>query len=416
MKYNLFLVTLVLALFAVSAMSVAALPVVQEVKINGNVFQPGDNLVVYRGEPLDIVVKLHANTTENNTQVMADILGYEYSIYQEGLSDLSPVFDMNANDTLYETLHLKVPEEVQKDYYDLRVRVGTRTGNASELMYRLHIKGERHNVIIQDVLFTPQTQVVSGRALITVVRVKNIGQVTEDGIKVSVSVPELNIAASDYIDTLAPDEATSSEEMYLRIPECAKEGTYTANVKITYNDGYSTDSVQKTIKVVQSQTCKKEEAPTQKPVVEKTIVSVPSEAQELCFGKGSVYPITISNQGAEAQTYTLTLEGADWATVKLSPSNVVVVQPGETKYVYAYVTPKETAQTGDHVFSLKVSDGTTEKEVTLKGTIVKETSNNLKEGLEISLIILLIILIIIGLILGLSKIKGSGKQDEDSYY
>ncbi len=416
MKYNLFLVTLVLALFAVSAMSVAALPVVQEVKINGNVFQPGDNLVVYRGEPLDIVVKLHANTTENNTQVMADILGYEYSIYQEGLSDLSPVFDMNANDTLYETLHLKVPEEVQKDYYDLRVRVGTRTGNASELMYRLHIKGERHNVIIQDVLFTPQTQVVSGRALITVVRVKNIGQVTEDGIKVSVSVPELNIAASDYIDTLAPDEATSSEEMYLRIPECAKEGTYTANVKITYNDGYSTDSVQKTIKVVQSQTCKKEEAPTQKPVVEKTIVSVPSEAQELCFGKGSVYPITISNQGAEAQTYTLTLEGADWATVKLSPSNVVVVQPGETKYVYAYVTPKETAQTGDHVFSLKVSDGTTEKEVTLKGTIVKETSNNLKEGLEISLIILLIILIIIGLILGLSKIKGNGKQDEDSYY
>ncbi len=414
MKYNLFLVTLVfLALFAMSA---AALPTVQEVKINGNVFQPGDNLVVYRGEPLNIVVKLHANTTENNTQVMADILGYEYSIYQEGLSDLSPVFDMNANDTLYETLHLKVPEEVQKDYYDLRIRVGTRTGTAFEGLYRLHIKGERHNVIIQDVLFTPQTQVVSGRALIAVVRVKNIGQVTEDGIKVSVSIPELNVAASDYIDELDPDEATSSEELYLRIPECAKEGTYTANVKIVYNDGYSTDSVQKTIKVVQSQTCKKEEAPAQKPVVEKTVVSVPSEAQELCFGKGSVYPITISNQGTEAQTYTLTLEGADWATVKLSPSNVVVVQPGETKYVYAYVTPKETAQTGDHVFSLKVSDGTTEKEVTLKGTIVKETSSNLKEGLEISLIILLIILIIIGLILGLSKIRGNGKQDEDSYY
>lgn len=415
MKYNLFLVTLVLALFAMSAMSVAALPTVQEVKINGNIFHSGDNLVVYRGEPLNIVVKLSANTTENNTQVMADILGYEYSTYQEGLSDLSPVFDMNANDTLYETLHLKVPEEVQKDYYDLRIRVGTRTGTAFEGLYRLHIKGERHNAIIQDVLFTPETQVVSGRALIAVVRIKNIGQVTEDGIKVSVSVPELNVAASDYIDTLAPDEATSSEEMYLRIPECAKEGTYTANVKITYNDGYSTDSVQKTIKVVQSQTCKKE-TPVQKPVVEKTVVSVPSEAQELCFGKGSVYPITVSNQGAEAQTYTITVEGADWAAVKLSPSNVIVVQPGETKYVYAYVTPKETAQTGDHVFSLKVSDGTTEKEVTLKGTLVQETSDNLKKGLEISLIILLIILIIIGLILGLSKIKGNGKQDEDSYY
>ncbi len=416
MKYNLFLVTLVL--FALFAVSVNALPQVQEVKINGNVFQSGDNLVVYRGEPLTINVKLHANTTENNTQVTADILGYEYSIYQDGLSDLSPVFDMTANDTLYETLHLKVPTEVQKDYYDLRIRVGTRTGTAFEGLYRLHIKGERHNVMIQDVLFTPETEVVSGRALIAVVRVKNIGQVTEDGVKVAVSIPELNVAASDYIDELKPDESTSSEELYLRIPECAKDGEYKVNVKITYNEGYSTESVQKTIRVVQSQSCKQEDENTTTPVqkTSKTVISVPSEAQELYFGKGSVYPVTITNEGATAQTYTLSVEGAEWATIKLSPSNVAVVQPGETKYVYIYVTPKQDAQVGDHVFSLKVATDSTAKEVVLKGTVVKPTTDNFKRGLEISLIVLLIILIIVGLILGLSKIRGNGKQDEDSYY
>ncbi len=416
MKYNIFLVTLLLV--AALAVSVSALPTVEQVKINGNVFQSGDNLVVYRGETLNIQVKLHADTNESNVQVTSDILGYEYSIY-EGLSDMTPVFDMNANDTLYENLKLKVPTKADKDYYDLRIRVGTRTGTAFEGLYRLHFKGERHNVIIQDVVFTPENQITAGRALIAVVRVRNIGQVAEDGVKVSVSIPDLQTSAADYIDHLDADESTSSEELYLRIPKCADEGTYNVNVKLTYNNGYSTATTQKTIKVLKSDFCEKNTTVTPKPTpIQKTVVGVPTEAQQLICGKGTVYPVTITNAGNVAETYTLSVEGADWATVKLSPSNVIVAQPGETKFVYVYVTPKENAEAGDHVFSVKVAADGSEKSFDIKGTIAKPENNSdsFKRGLEISLIILLIVLIIIGLVLGLSKLKGNNEKEEDNSY
>ena len=311
---------------------------------------------------------------------------------------------------------MKVPENVAKDYYDLRVRVATRTGTAFDQSYRLHIKGSRHNVVIKDVLFTPENSVKSGRAMLAVVRVKNLGEKTEDGIKVKVSVPDLGISAADYIDELKPDESTSSEELYLRIPDCAKDGTYNVVVETVYNDGYSETKVTKTIHVVQQDTCK---TTTNAQPQEKTVISVPSESQQLKVGTGNVYPITITNSGSTSQTYVVAVEGADWATTKISPSNVLVVKPGETKFVYIYVTPTETAEAGEHVFNVKVSSGDQEKTFSMKGTIVRAGQDNLKRGLEISLIILLIVLIIVGLIVGLTKLKGGNSQeseDETSYY
>ncbi len=416
MKGKLFLVAfLLVALFASFA---SALPTVEQVKINGDVFASGDQLVVERGETLNIRVKLSSVADEVNTQVTADILGYEHSPYVSGLSDATSVFDLNANDTVYKDLTLKVPEDAEKDYYDLRIRVATRAGQAFEGLYKLHLKGSRHNVIIKDVLFTPENRVKSGRALLAVVRVKNIGEKDEQGIKVKVSIPDLGISAADYIDELKADESTSSEELYLRIPDCAEDGTYNVNVEIEYNDGYSTDKVTKTINVIQQDTCKPV-TPAETPS-EKTVVSVPSQPQDLKSGTGSVYPITITNAGSTSQTYVVSVEGADWATTKISPSNVVVVKSGETKFVYIYITPTQTAEEGEHVFNVKVAAGDQEKTFSMKGNVVKSSQDNLKRGLEISLIILLIVLIIIGLIVGLSKLKGgsseSSNDEETSYY
>ena len=416
MKGRIFLVAfLLVALFASFA---SALPTVEQVKINGNVFASGDQLVVQRGETLNIQLKLSSVINESNVQVTAGILGYEYSPYVQGLSDETPVFDLNANDTLYKTLTLKVPENVDKDYYDLRIGVGTRTGTAFEGLYRLHLEGARHNVVIKDVLFTPENTVKSGRAMLAVVRVKNLGEKEEQGIKVKVSVPDLGISASDYIDDLKADESTSSEELYLRIPDCAKDGSYQVNVEIIYNDGYSENKVTKSINVVQQDTCKTPASTTTEQPSEKTIVSVPSEVQELKVGTGNVYPITITNAGSTSQTYVVAIEGADWATTKISPSNVIVVKPGETKFAYIYVTPTATAEEGEHVFNVKVTAGDQEKTFSMKGTVAKAEQDTLKRGLEISLIILLIVLIIVGLIVGLSKMKGgsSESEEETSYY
>ena len=75
MKGRMFLVAfLLVALFASFA---SALPTVDQLKINGDVFAPGDQLVVQRGETLNIRMKLSSTVNESNVQATADILGYE---------------------------------------------------------------------------------------------------------------------------------------------------------------------------------------------------------------------------------------------------------------------------------------------------------------------------------------------------
>ena len=417
MKTNMFFVMFLLALVAVGATSVMALPTVEQVKINGDVFSSGDSLVVERGETLNIRVKLTSEFDEKNVQVSADIIGYEYSTHEK-LSDLTPVFDLDANDTVYKNLELTIPEKVEKDYYDLRIRVATRTGTAFEGLYRLHIKGTRHSVVIKDVVFNPEYRVKSGRALLTVVRVKNLGEKDEEGIKIKVSIPDLGISAADYIDELEAGESTSSEELYLRIPKCAEEGSYDVKVQVTYNEGYSEVTQAYSIYVKQEEVCEPV-SPTTPTAVEKTVVTTTSEVQELTPGaQGVIYPLTITNAGTTAQTYVLSVEGGDWATIKISPSNVLVVQPGETKTAYIYVSAKPNAPEGEQLFNVKVSVGGEEKLVSMKAFVKKAATEGLRRGLEIALIILLIVLIIVGIVIGISRLKGQGEEEErtQTYY
>jgi len=416
MKNKLFFAIVLFVVLAFATI-VRALPTVEQVKINGDVFESGDSLVVEKGDTIKIRVKLQAAQDEKNIQVLADIVGYEYST-KEKLSDLTPVFDLNANDTVYKDLELKIPDKADKDYYDLRIRVATRTGTAFEGLYRLHIIGARHNVVIKDVIFTPESKIVSGRALLTVVRVKNTGELDEDGIKIRVSIPELGLSAADYIDELEAGESTSSEELYLRIPQCTKSGNYNVKVELIYNEGYADVTQSYSIYVEEEESCKPISIPPT--VVEKTVITSSQEVQEVFVGgQGAVYPITITNLGTTAQTYVISVD-APWASVKVSPSNVLVIGAGETKTAYIYVTPNPTASVGEQIFTAKIMVGDQEKIVTMKAMVKKAVAtDNLRKGLEIALIVLLVILIIVGIIVGLSKIKGSEEHEEErtqTYY
>ncbi len=222
-------ISVLLAVFLVSFLAigmVSALPAVEKVKINGDVFEPGDSLEVERGDELDIRVRLTAgNVSEDDIEITAEVLGYEYSDH-EPIFDRAHTFDLDAGDTTYKDLTINLPYKMDKDRYDLRVTVGTRTGSAFEGLYRLHLKGVKHALIIKDVVFNPEASVESGRALLTTVRVKNIGEKDEESVKVKVTIPELGLSASDYMDEIEDGESETSEELYMRIPECIEAKDY----------------------------------------------------------------------------------------------------------------------------------------------------------------------------------------------
>ena len=407
------IIGVLLAIFLVSFLAVgmvSALPTVKQVKIDGDVFETGDSLEVERGAEIDIRVKLNASNDETDIEISAEILGYEYSDHDPIFARVH-TFDLDAGDTTYKDLTINLPDKMDKDYYDLRVTVGTRTGSAFEGLYRLHLKGIKHSLIIKDVVFNPEASVESGRALLTTVRVKNIGEKDEESVKVKVTIPELGLSASDYVDEIEDGESETSEELYMRIPECVEAKDYKVIVTVEYDEAYETVSTEKMITVT-GDVCATEE-----PVEKKTVITVGPETQDVAQGASVIYPLTISNAGSTARTYVVSIDGAEtWSTVEVTPSNLVVLNAGESKAVYVSVTANDDATAGEHMFVLSVKSGdTTLKQVTLKADVTEELSGaiSLKRGLEIGVIILIVLLVILGLIIAFNKLRETGEEEPE---
>ncbi|MCP3682804.1 MAG: hypothetical protein GY861_08955 [bacterium] len=399
---------------------VSAVPVtLEEVSIDNVDLDYGDvnKLDLERGDKFDIKVKLSASDDADDVEVVAFISGYEYND-RESLSDTTHVFDVENGTNYIKKLQLGIPSNVDDDTYKLRIMVSDRDGTELIQNYNLKISAPRHELAIKDVIFSPENNVQAGRALLATVRVKNLGDKDEEGIKIKVSVPELGISASDYIDELEADESTTSEELYMRIPTCARSGSYNVDITVEYDEGYEQISEEDSIQVLEGEMCEVI------PPAAKTTIAYSADVQSLVAGEaGAAYPVTISNLGTSTKTYTIGVEGADWATVRVTPSNVLVLKAGETKTAYIYVAAKETAVAGDQVFTAAVKDasGNTLKELTLRASVEEASGmdwGTTRKVLEIALVALVVLLVIVGLIVAFMRLKGPGAEGEESqtYY
>jgi hypothetical protein len=431
-KAFLLFVMLLLAVLTVS--SVSALPVViNHVWVDGTeVYETGTNKIrsLDRNQALPVKVELEVDTNLTSSlkdvQVEAVIRGYDQ---KDLIEDITDAFDAQSGVTYVKNLDLKLPIRMDQDRYKLRVRIEDRDGETTEETFELEVEAASHSVWIRDVVLSPSDSVVAGRALLARVRVKNVGNSDEnDGIRVTFAIPDLGVSDTDYIDELNEDESTTSEDLYVRIPACVTQGLYTWYASVTYQDGDETETVNGKILVMDGDVCP---SSTQPEVVPTTIIAVGSASQVANGGSEVVYPITITNQEGAAKTYVVSVDSGDWATFSVSPSNLMLLQKGETGTIFVHAKVSQTAPAGDNLFVVNIKKGAELiKQVTLKANVVqtskpvvKPTNDQfgwdaVKQGLLIALIVLIIILIIIGLIIGFKKVKSDDETNEkgESYY
>ncbi|NQU98247.1 putative S-layer protein [Candidatus Woesearchaeota archaeon] len=410
------LVLLAIALLATNFASAQNLEILY-VKINGDQFDNSsvgehtNNLQVERGEDLDIKVRVRALADVTDVQIDADIKGYRYSHKEETLvSDSSRSFDMSTGDVDTIELELEVPVKMDKKYTLLRIRVADEDGYSYEAVYQLHVVGvdEEEAVIVKDYSFSPSSTINAGRAFTATVRVENIGDDDLDDVKVTVSVPELNVKDSEYLDELEVDEKETLEEFLLRIPDCAEPGSYDVEIEVEFDEYESTTETAQ-ITVLPGDSCVAAREG-------RTVVTVPEE-QDVAAGSEVAYPIMIANQGTTAKTFTVTVSGVEaWGSSRLSPSSVVVVPAGTTKTVYLYVEADADAS-GQKVFMATVASDDDSEAIPLTANLVADdATGGLKRGLEVALVVLVIILIIVGLIIGFNKLRGSDEEGSQTYY
>ena len=389
------------------------------IKVDGDIVEANDNIVVDLGEDIDIRVKLQATEDVEDVEIQARIVGYEYNDVNS-LIDLTEPFDMEANDTETENLELMIPVRAEKDEYELRIVVADRTTDFVRESFTIRVKGPQDGLRIRDVVFSPRNEVMAGRALLTQVRLENIGEDDQDDVKAIVSIPGLGVSGEVFLDEeiegskVGDGDNEVTEEVFIRIPECAEPGLYDVEITVEF-DEY--DSVQSTesIRVVSSDSCQATQPTQPTQPQQQTTVITPPPAQDVAAGEGgATYPVIISNLGTSSRVYTLEVRGVDgWGSAEVTDA-APVVAAGQSKTVYVYVAANQDAAAGQRVFSVVVSQDEQAREIPMTANVVEAEDglSSVRRGLEIGLIVLIVLLVILGLILGLNKLRGND-DDED---
>jgi len=397
-----FVVSLLTISMASAAVSTLGSLTANDVTVFVNDKRVTNQLTVEEGELLEIEVELVNDglVDSEEIEVMAKLSGYDYG----DLEDSTDLFSVKAGTTKFVDLEVTVPKKkFDNGENTLRVFVMDRNSQEISKVFKLNVESPKHSLDIKDVVFSPGNTVVAGRSLLTTVLVENLGGNLEEDVKVTLDVPELGVSASEYISEIKADDKKVSEELFLKVPQCAAEGEYTATVTLDYDE--NTESVSKdfTLQVLANDLCST--------TAQKLILTVGPDTQNVVAGEQAVYPVALTNAGSSVQNYVMELSAGDWAVTQMS-ENLVVLEPGKTKVVYAYLTANEGAS-GEQVASLTIKSGDNAlKTITLNANVVPQDKNfSLRNGLEVALIVLVVILVILGLILGFSRLK----RDEDEF-
>ncbi|MBI5393426.1 putative S-layer protein [Candidatus Woesearchaeota archaeon] len=392
--------------------------VVNEVRFNDNELTEDAVIDSFdRNQKADVVVRFTATQDISDLELEVSLRGYDQK--DKIVDSSSSTMNVKANTKKTQSFALNLPYKLDKGEYALFVNFYTKHRSFTK-KYILNMDAEPHAMVISDVLFSPSNTVQAGRSILTTVRVRNIGEKDDDkGLKVTVDVPGLGISASDYVEELNDDESTLSEELWLLVPKCAKAGTYDAYVTVTFRDGDEKVTASRQVTVLESNDCPL--AAGKQTAEEKTVLTVGSTAQDVVKGTaGAIYPVTLTNAGKESKTYVVNVDGySSWAKVSVSPSNVVVLNGGESKTAYVYVTPLETANAGQQMFSVTVTSGSeTLKQFAMTANVMpgqQKTDNwaSVKRGLEVGLIVLVVLLVILGLIIAFNKLRGNEEEKDE---
>jgi uncharacterized membrane protein len=415
----------IMALFVISLLTLSMVSAVdlsdvsiKSIEINGNNVDDGETIAVDEGEILEVEVGLVNNGTLDveDIEIEVEISGYEYDDYEE-LEDSTHIDNLQDGNTKYFDLEVQMPNKLDKDEYWLRVRIMGKTGDAIQEEVVLSIEPSRHGIDIKDVSFSPGNTVKAGRSLLTTVLLENYGDKIEKDVKVTVSMPELGIQATEYVDDVDHDGSHNIEyqdvpEMFLPIPATAAEGEYDVVVTVKYDD--LRETVSQTYKVLVMDNALLNDN------CEKLVLALGPETQTISVGTTGTYAIALTNAGTCSKAYNLEIVTGYWGTATLSES-LVVLEPGQNQVVYAEVTVNAGTDAGQHVTSLAVKSGNNVLEtVVLKTNVVEGGSAvdnfSLRNGLEIALIVLVVLLVIIGLIIGFSRLRKDDDGEEQTYY
>lgn len=371
--------------------------VFDSIELNSQEVSDITNLQVLNGQTLDVRLVFTATENFDNARLNVFIEGYEHS----SIMDSTEIFSVISGKTYVKTLSVNLPADMRFGQ-DYKLRI-TGANDLSGLTYKdldLYVDTQRNRIDVLDLVMTPSSGVEPGQNVIASVRMQNRGQKSQDSVRVSVSIPELNIVESSYVSNLNTNQAVTSDDMLLLIPQTAKAGQYSAVVTLAYNDGYTATSEEFTLNVLSPRV-----------VQEQNLLVSFGNNVDLVAGESTSFEVVVANPNSVAKPISLAPVGVAWANVEVSPSLAMVGAGSDAKFTVT-VTPKDSV-VGENSFNLAVKEGTNVVSDLSVNTYVEGSSDDLNLT-NIVLIALLILAIIILLVLVMTIARRRKDTEEET--
>ena len=381
------------------------------------------NLVrLERGERVEIEVCYTSLSDIKDLEMDVFMRGYEY----ESISDSSRPFDVYANESDCRDFTFNIPREMFDQKFNIWFMATTAYDELRSINFPVRVRGARHNIVFDDVSISPRNKVEAGSAIFSTARLLNLGERSHDDVKVELSIPELGLYDTYFMDfdrgeSFRPNERETTGEMYLRIPRDVKPGNYDVELELTYNRGTESDYIRRSIEIVGSDIV--DDSSTG-----RSTISIATDYQKVLVNEKATFPVMVKNDGSSKATYELKAYAiSDWGNTNIEPQNYFVLNPGESRTVYVSAEPRESGR-NNLLVQVDVNDGEFKRDLSLtvdtdREKVVEDAEgwDNLKRGLEIGLIVLIGLLVILALVVAFSGKgkKGSEKKSDDeseTYY
>lgn len=422
MKKNIILTVLVVvAMIFQSGLILAAAPgvTINNVKIDGEVVASsgGETISILRGNSLDIKVKLSGVVNQLDSdavRITATIEGYDSKRSLEAKTDL---FDVKSGVTYYKSLTLDVPSDLalldSKDNeitgYKLRIIVSDRwSSNVMESTYDIKFDSERHSLNVKDIVMSPENMVRAGNYLTLSARLSNTGTYDQKNVKVEFSIPELGLKEVRYVDKVESSDQVSTDEVFVMIPEYAKNKEYDVTVRTYYNREEESSSLTEKIAILGG---------TQTEEGSQASVVTMVENVEIIQGKTVTIPALIQNKDSNLKTFVVSVAGADnFGSYNLDKNSAIVAANGVATFNIMLNADEEVA--GDYALTVSFVSGSEVLSKVLYVSVKAPTeedlpvtpASNVWNIVLIGAISLLVILIVVLLV---RKFSGSNDESDD---
>jgi hypothetical protein len=305
---------------------------------------------------------------ENNNHAKSESIKVQPELYDENgkkinlnINAKSIKIDADDSDTLDFTF--KVPADINGGYYRLYVKAYLSSGGESAVCddewsgssYEfVEIQQDDRNVVIDSELLGKSMpfEVNCNQDVSLSIPVYNIGNEKEDSVKVILRNKELGISLEQVLENMHTGNTKNADFSFLMPENATANKLYNFDLLIYYdyddNDGvYSTSNTYALkFKVISADGCKAKG---------DVAITAALDSQKVASGNEVKINVTLTNPGATATTYSVSVDGIDgWATLKSISPQTITLAPSEKKTVVITLQLDKSAS-GDQTFAIATS-------------------------------------------------------------